>query len=78
MTITRGTIVENPDGSLTMFDSGAWESDGDSDAFNQIFETTSTDGVHWSVPTVVVSTDYTFSAREQQDAALASGSFRAS
>jgi hypothetical protein len=71
---TRGTIVVNPDGSLGMFDSGAWQSDGDSDAFDQIFYSSSTDGVHWTEPTVVESTDYTFSAREQQDAALASGS----
>ncbi len=70
---TRGTIVQNPDGSIGMFDSGAWESDGDSDAFNQIFYTSSTDGVHWTQPTVVESTDYTFSARQQQDAALAGG-----
>jgi hypothetical protein len=74
---TRGTVVVNPDGSLGMFDSGAWESDGDSDAFDQIFYSSSTDGVHWTEPTVVESTDYTFSAREQQDAALASGSDKA-
>ena len=70
---TRGTIITNPDGSIGMFDSGAWESDGDSDAFNQIFYTSSTDGVHWTQPVVVESTDYTFSARQQQDAALAGG-----
>jgi hypothetical protein len=29
--------------------------------------------VHWTQPTVVESTDYTFSAREQQDAALSGG-----
>jgi hypothetical protein len=71
---TRGTIIQNADGSIGMFDSGAWESDGDSDAFNQIFYTSSTDGVHWSTPVVVESTDYTFSARQAQDAALAGGS----
>ena len=60
---TRGTIILNADGSIGMFDSGSWESDGDSDAFNQIFYTTSTDGLHWSTPVVVESTDYTFSAR---------------
>ena len=70
---TRGTIILNPDGSIGMFDSGAWESDGDSDAFDQIFYTSSTDGVHWTEPVVVESTDYTFSARAQQDAALAGG-----
>jgi 3D (Asp-Asp-Asp) domain-containing protein len=68
---TRGTIILNPDGSIGMFDSGAWESDGDSDAFDQIFYTSSTDGVHWTTPVVIESTDYTFSARQQQDAALA-------
>ena len=70
---TRGTIIVNPDGSLGMFDSGSWQSDGDSDAYDQIFYTSSTDGVHWSTPVVVESTDYTFSARQQQDAALAGG-----
>jgi hypothetical protein len=70
---SRGTIVTNPDGSYGMFLSGSWASDGDSDAFNQIFYTTSTDGVHWSVPTVVLSTDYTFAASLAQDEALAGG-----
>jgi hypothetical protein len=74
---TRGTIILNPDGSIGMFDSGAWESDGDSDAFDQIFYTSSTDGVHWTTPVVVESTDYTFSARQQQDAALAGGTDQA-
>jgi hypothetical protein len=70
---SRGSIIQNGDGSETMFLSGAWATDGDSDAFNQIFETTSTDGQHWSTPVTVISTDYTFSARATQDAALASG-----
>lgn len=71
---SRGTIITNPDGSLGMFLSGSWPSDGDSDAFNQIFYTTSTNGGQtWSVPTVVLSTDYTFSASAAQDAALAEG-----
>ncbi len=74
---TRGTIIQNSDGSIGMFDSGAWQSDGDSDAFNQIFYTSSTDGVHWTPPVVVESTDYTFSARQAQDAALAGGSDQA-
>ena len=43
---TRGTIILNADGTIGMFDSGRWESDGDSDAFNQIFYATSTDGLH--------------------------------
>jgi hypothetical protein len=72
---SRGTIVTNPDGTLGMFLSGAWASDGDSDAFNQIFYTSSSDGGQtWSVPTVVLSTDYTFSASYQQENALAHGS----
>jgi hypothetical protein len=70
---TRGTVVLNPDGSIGLFDSGAWESDGDSDAFDQIFYTSSTDGVHWTTPVVVESTDYTFSARYAQDHALSLG-----
>jgi len=70
---SRGTIVTNPNGSYGMFLSGAWATDGDSDAFNQIFYTTSTNGREWSVPKVVVSTDYTFSASAAQDKALAEG-----
>jgi hypothetical protein len=70
---SRGTIVTNPDGSLGMFLSGSWPSDGDSDAFNQIFVSTSRDGWHWTTPESLVSTDYTFSARRAQDAALAGG-----
>jgi hypothetical protein len=70
----RGTIITNPDGSIGMFLSGAWASDGDSDAFNQIFYTQSSDGGKtWSVPQVVVSTDYTFAASVAQDQALANG-----
>ena len=57
-----------------MFLSGSWATDGDSDAFNQIFYTTSTNGREWSVPKVVLSTDYTFSASAAQDKALAEGS----
>lgn len=64
---SRGSIITNPDGSYGMFLSGAWSSDGDSDAFNQIFYSSSTDGEHWSVPTVVASTDYTFGASNAQD-----------
>jgi hypothetical protein len=57
-----GTILTNPDGTYGMFLSGAWAADGDSDAFNQVFYTSSSDGEHWSIPTTVISTDYTFSA----------------
>jgi hypothetical protein len=70
---SRGTIITNPDGSYGMFLSGAWATDGDSDAYNQVFYTTSTDGRHWSVPAVVLSTDYTFAASAAQDTALAGG-----
>ena len=70
---SRGTIITNPDGSYGMFLSGSWATDGDSDAFNQIFYTTSTNGKEWSVPKVVLSTDYTFSASAAQDKALAEG-----
>ena len=70
---SRGTIITNPNGSYGMFLSGAWATDGDSDAFNQIFYTTSTNGQEWSVPKVVVSTDYTFSASTNQDKALGEG-----
>ncbi len=70
---SRGTIVTNPNGSYGMFLSGSWATDGDSDAFNQIFYTESTNGKEWSVPKVVLSTDYTFSASREQDEALARG-----
>lgn len=70
---SRGTIVTNPNGTLGMFLSGAWATDGDSDAFNQIFYTSSTNGKEWSVPKVVLSTDYTFSASAAQDKAFAEG-----
>ncbi len=70
---SRGTIVTNPNGSYGMFLSGSWATDGDSDAFNQIFYTESTNGKEWSVPKVVLSTDYTFSASAAQDEALAEG-----
>ncbi|HVM64270.1 MAG TPA: hypothetical protein VMU14_05360, partial [Acidimicrobiales bacterium] len=65
---SAGTILTNPDGTYGMFLSGSWCGDGDSDAFNQIFYTTSTDGQHWTVPTTVLSTDYTFAASAAQDA----------
>jgi hypothetical protein len=64
---SRGTIITNPNGTYGMFLSGAWASDGDSDAFNQIFYSESSDGLHWSVPQVVLSSDYTFSASAAQE-----------
>jgi hypothetical protein len=70
---SRGTVITNPDGSYGMFLSGAWATDGDSDAYNQVFYTTSTDGKQWSVPKVVLGTDYTFAASAAQDAAVVGG-----
>lgn len=65
---SRGTVITNPDGSYGLFLSGAYASDGDSDAFNQIFYSSSRDGVHWSAPQKLLGTDYTFSALQQQAA----------
>ncbi len=70
---SRGTIITNPNGSFGMFLSGSWATDGDSDAFNQIFYTESTNGKEWSVPKVVLSTEYKFAASAAQDKALAEG-----
>jgi Bacterial Ig-like domain (group 3) len=70
---SRGTIITNPDGSYGMFLSGSWATDGDSDAFNQIFYTESTNGKEWSVPKVVLSTEYEFAASAAQDKALEEG-----
>jgi hypothetical protein len=70
---SRGTIVTNPNGTYGMFLSGAWSSDGDSDAFNQIFYTESSNGKEWSVPKVVLGTEYEFKASREQDEALAGG-----
>ena len=64
---SAGSIVVNPDGSYGLFLSGAWAADGDSDSFNQIFYSQSTDGENWSVPTPVVSTDYSFAASPAQE-----------
>jgi hypothetical protein len=65
---TRGTVIDNPDGSYGLFLSGAYAADGDSDAFNQIFYSSSKDGVNWSAPQKLLGTDYTFSALAQQAA----------
>jgi uncharacterized repeat protein (TIGR01451 family) len=70
---SAGTIVTNPNGTYGLFLSGAWAADGDSDSFNQIFYSESSDGEHWSVPQMVLSTDYTFAASAAQDTALAHG-----
>ena len=63
---SRGTVITNPDGTYGLFLSGAYAADGDSDAFNQIFYSSSKDGVHWSSPQKLIGTDYTFSALQQQ------------
>jgi len=65
---SRGTVITNPDGTYGLFLSGAYAADGDSDAFNQIFYSSSKDGVHWSTPKKLLGTDYTFSALQQQAA----------
>ena len=64
---SAGSIIVNPDGSYGLFLSGAWAADGDSDAFNQIFYSSSTNGEYWTVPTPVISTDYSFAASVAQD-----------
>jgi hypothetical protein len=63
---SRGTVITNPDGTYGLFLSSAYAADGDSDAFNQIFYSSSKDGVHWSSPQKLIGTDYTFSALQQQ------------
>ncbi|GAA1223212.1 hypothetical protein GCM10009665_11890 [Kitasatospora nipponensis] len=65
---SRGTVITNPDGSYGLFLSGAYASDGDSDAFNQIFYSSSRDGKTWSAPQKLIGTDYTFSALARQAA----------
>lgn len=63
---SRGTVITNPNGTYGLFLSGAYASDGDSDAFNQIFYSSSTDGIHWSTPQKLLGVDYSFSALAQQ------------
>ena len=70
---SAGSIIVNPDGSYGLFLSGAWAADGDSDSFNQVFYSSSTNGETWTTPVDVVSTDYTFAASVAQDAALGGG-----
>ena len=67
---SAGSIVVNPDGSYGLFLSGAWAADGDSDSFNQVFYSSSTNGETWTTPVDVVSTDYTFAASVAQEASL--------
>jgi hypothetical protein len=74
---TAGSIIQNPDGSLGLFLSGAWAGDGDSDSFNQVFYTQSPagpdQGEYWTVPVPVVSTDYSFTASSLQDSEYSGG-----
>jgi hypothetical protein len=63
---SRGSVIANSDGSETMFLSGGYCSDGDSDAFNHIFTSTSRDGHNWSTPASLIGTDYTFAASHAQ------------
>ncbi|MEY9941203.1 hypothetical protein [Streptacidiphilus sp. MAP5-3] len=65
---SRGTVITNRDGSYGLFLSGAYAADGDSDAFNQIFYSSSKDGMNWSAPQKLIGTDYTFSALQQLNA----------
>ncbi len=73
---SRGTIVPTVDGKpgeQTMFMSGADCQDGDSDSFEQVFYSTSTDGLHWSTPVPLIKNDPTFEASAHQEADLAKG-----
>jgi hypothetical protein len=70
---SRGTIVPTRGGSpgeVTMFMSGADCQDGDSDSFEQVFYSTSTNGLTWTTPVPLIKNDPTFSASAQQEANL--------
>jgi Collagen triple helix repeat (20 copies) len=69
---SRGTIIQTSEGE-TMFMSGADCQDGDSDAFQQTFYSNSTNGVDWSTPVPLLTTDTTFSASAEQQAAASIG-----
>ncbi len=69
---SRGTIIPTATGE-TMFMSGADCADGDSDAFEQIFYSNSTNGIEWSQPVPLVKNDPTFAASAEQDALLGEG-----
>ncbi len=69
---SAGSIIDN-NGTYELFLSGSWAADGDSDSFNQVFYSTSTNGEYWTVPTPVISTDYSFAASATQDSELADG-----
>ncbi len=69
---SRGTIVPTAQGE-TMFMSGADCQDGDSDSFQQIFYSNSTNGIEWSQPIPLITTDPSFLASALQNAFAAEG-----
>ncbi len=69
---SRGTIVPTAQGE-TMFMSGADCADGDSDAFEQIFYSNSSNGIEWSRPVPLIKNDPTFLASALQNAFAAEG-----
>ena len=70
---SRGSIVPNAEGGWTMFMSGADCQDGDSDSFQQMFTSTTTDGINWSTPVPLITNDLSFAASAQQEDALLLG-----
>ncbi len=73
---SRGTIVPTAGGRRgeeTMFMSGADCQDGDSDSFEQVFYSTSTNGLDWTTPVPLIQNDPTFAASAEQEANLAKG-----
>lgn len=69
---SRGTIIETAQG-YTMFMSGADCNDGDSDSFEQIFYSNSTNGIEWSQPVPLIKNDPTFFASAYQNQRAAEG-----
>lgn len=69
---SRGTIIETAQG-YTMFMSAADCNDGDSDSFEQIFYSNSTNGIEWSQPVPLIKNDPTFFASAYQNALAAEG-----
>ncbi len=69
---SRGTIISTAEGE-TMFMSGADCQDGDSDSFQQVFYSNSTNGIEWSQPVPLITTDPSFLASALQNALAAEG-----
>jgi hypothetical protein len=69
---SRGTIVSTPQAE-TMFMSGADCQDGDSDSFQQIFYSNSSNGIEWSQPVPLITNDPSFLASALQNAFAAEG-----